>query len=92
MSFKEFINTSLNEAIKYHKKNGIPLDSFMNIEVHKNDRIMDEKRGEYKIDWDNLTILIYNCNIHQDYRLIITVFTKYLNDLLDDIIHYSDEK
>lgn len=92
LSFKEFINTSLNEAIKYHRKNGIPLDSFMNIEVHKNDRIMDEKRGEYKIDWDNLNILIYNCNVHQDYRLIITVFTKYLNDLLDDIIHYSDEK
>ena len=64
----------------------------MNIEVQKNGRTMDIKRGEYKIDWDELKLLIYNCNIHEDYRLIITVFTKYLNDLLDDIIHYSDEK
>ena len=92
LDFSVLMNTSLNEAIKYHRENGIPLDTFLGIEVTKNGRVMEMDRGEYKIDWDKLTLYVYNCNMNQDYRLIMSVNTKYLNELLDNIINYKQEK
>lgn len=92
LDFSVLLNTSLTEAVKYHQENGIPLDTFLFIDVQKNGRTMERERGEYKIDWNNLTIYVYNCNIAQEYRFILAVNTKYLNELLDDIIHYTDEK
>ncbi len=78
LDFSVLLNTSLNEAVKYHKDNGIPLDTFLYIDVQKHGRTMERERGEYKIDWDNLTVNIYNCNIAQEYRLILAVNSKYL--------------
>lgn len=92
LDMNQLMNTSLNEAIRYHRENGIPLSTFMKIEVQKNGRTMDIKRGEYKINWDELKLEIYNCNTSKEYRLLLSVHTKYLNELLDDIIHYKEEK
>lgn len=92
LDFSVLLNTSLNEAIKYHRNNGIPLETFMHIDVTKNDRTMEMDRGEYKIDWDNLSIYVYNRNLAANYRLILSVNTLYLNDLLSDIVHFKEEK
>lgn len=92
LDMNQLMNTSLNEAIRYHRENGIPLSTFMKIEVQKNGRTMDIKRGEYKINWDELKLEIYNCNTSKEYRLLLSVHTKYLNELLDNIIHYKEEK
>lgn len=92
LDFSGLMNTSLNEAIRYHRKNGIPLSTFMMIEVLKNNRTMEIERKEYEVDWDNLSIIIYNCNDAQEYRLVLTVFTNYLNDLLTDIAEFREEK
>lgn len=92
LDFSVLMNTSMMEAVNYHKAHGIPLDTFMNIEVIKNGRTMEIKRKEYEIDWDNLTVKIYNCNRAQEYRLVISVHTLYLNELLGDIIKYKNEK
>ena len=50
------------------------------------------ERKEYEIDWDNLSIIIYNCNECQEYRFILSIFTTYLNDLLSDIVDFREEK
>lgn len=92
LNFSSLLNTSLEEAVRYHKKNGIPLSSFMNIEILKNGRTMELERKEYEIDWDNLEVRIYNCNEMQEYRFILSVFTTYLNDLLADIVDFREEK
>lgn len=92
LDMNQLMNTSLNEAIKYHRENGIPLSTFMKIEVQKNGRTMDMSRGEYRINWDELQLEIFNCNTYKEYRLLLSVHTKYLNELLDDIIHYKEEK
>ena len=92
LNFSSLLNTSLEEAVRYHKKNGIPLSSFMKIEILKNNRTMELERKEYEIDWDNLEVKIYNCNIAQEYRFILSVFTTYLNDLLADIVDFREEK
>lgn len=92
LDFSVLLNTSLMEAVKYHKANGIPLNTFMDISITKNGRIMESERKEYEIDWDNLTVYVYNCNIAQEYRFILYVNTLYLNELLGDIIGYKEEK
>ena len=92
LDFSGLLNTSLEEAVRYHRKNGIPLSTFMNIELLKNNRTMEIERREYEIDWDNLEVKIYNCNQYQDYRFILSVFTTYLNDLLADIVDFREEK
>lgn len=92
LDFSPLLNTSLEEAVRYHKKNGVPLSTFMKIEILKNNREMEIERKEYEIDWDNLSIVIYNCNECQEYRFILSVFTTYLNDLLSDIVDFREEK
>lgn len=92
LDFSPLLNTSLEEAVKYHRENGIPLSSFLKIEILKNNREMDIEKNEYEIDWDNLSIKVYNCDRNQEYRLILSVFTNYLNDLLADIVDFREEK
>lgn len=92
LDFSVLLNASLMEAIKYHKKHGIPLTVFMDAEVVKGDRVMDPKRKEYEIDWENLTLYVYNCTKNIDYRFVLSVNTVYLNDLLSDIVKFRDEK
>ena len=92
LDFSVLLNTSLNEAVRYHRKHGIPLTTFMNIEVIKNNRTMKPENKEYEIDWDNLTIYVHNCNINVEYRFILSVNTLYLNELIQDIVNFKDEK
>lgn len=92
LEFSVLLNTSLNEAVNYHRKHGIPLTTFMNIEILKNNRTMEIERNEYEIDWDNLIVYVHNCNILQEYRFILSVNTMYLNDLLADIVKFKEER
>ena len=92
LDFSVLLNTSLNEAVNYHKKFGIPLNTFMNIDVMKNNRSMSIENKEYYIDWDNLTLYVYNCSIHVEYRFILSVNTVYLNELLADIVKFREER
>ena len=92
LDFSVLLNASLNEAVNYHKKHGIPLSTFMEIVVLKNDREMELERREYDIDWDKLTIYVNNCNRLAQYRFILIINTEYLNNLLADIIKFREEK
>lgn len=92
LDFSVLLNASLNEAVYYHKKNGIPLNTFLDIEILKNNRTMDIELKEYEIDWNNLTVYIYNCDIVQEYRFILSVNTLYLNELLADIVKFKEER
>ena len=53
----------------------------------KNNRTMEIERKEYKIDWDNLTLLVYNCNKNQEY---IDNHAFEFN-VLDMIVNHVDE-
>ena len=92
LDFSVLLNTSLNEAVNYHRKFGIPLTTFMDIIVLKGNREMEIKRNEYRIDWDNLILYVNNCNIISEYRFVLLVNTEYLNNLLADIIKFREEK
>lgn len=92
LDFSVLLNTSLNEAVSFHKKHGIPLTTFMGVEVLKNNRTMEEEKNEYYIDWDNLTLYVNNCVINHEYRFILYVNTEYLNNLLADIVKFREER
>lgn len=92
LDFSVLLNASLMEAIYYHRRNGVPLNTFLNIELLKNGRTMELERKEYEIDWDNLIVYVYNCNILQEYRFILSVNTRYLNELLADIVKFKKER
>lgn len=92
LDFSVLLNTSLNEAVSFHRKHGIPLTTFMGIEVLKNNRTMEIEKNEYYIDWDTLILYVNNCNINQEYRFILYVNTEYLNNLLADIVKFREER
>ena len=92
LDFSVLLNTSLMEAVSYHKKFGIPLTTFMDIDVLKNNRTMEVEKKEYEIDWDNLTLYVYNCEIAVEYRFILSVNTVYLNELIADIVKFREER
>jgi hypothetical protein len=92
LDFSVLLNTSLNEAVSYHKKHGIPLTTFMDAVVLKNDREMEIEKKEYYIDWENLTLYVNNCNNTANYRFVLLVNTEYLNDLLADIVKFREER
>jgi hypothetical protein len=92
LDFNVLLNTSLKEAISYHRKHGIPLTTFMNVDVLKNNRTMEIERKEYEIDWDKLILYVYNCNKYQEYRFVLSINTVYLNNLLEDIVKFREEK
>ena len=92
LDFSVLMNTSLNEAIRYHKKHGIPLTMFMDAVVMKNGREMEIEKKEYYIDWENLTLYVNNCSDNMDYHFILLVNTEYLNNLLADIVKFREER
>ena len=92
LDFSVLLNTSLNEAVKYHKKHGIPLTVFMDAVVLKNEREMKIEKNEYYIDWDNLILYVNNCTRSTNYRFILLVNTEYLNNLLADIVKFREER
>ena len=92
LDFSVLLNLSLNEALNYHKKHGIPITTFMNAVVLKGTREMEIERKEYEIDWDNLMLYVYNRNIASEYRFVLLVNTDYLNNLLADIVKFREER
>ena len=92
LDFSVLLNTSLKEAVNYHQQHGIPLSMFIDIEVLKNNRVMEIDKGEYYIELEKLMIYVRNCNRDAEYRFILSVNTRYLNDLLSDIVKFREEK
>ena len=86
LDFSILLNTSLTECIKYHLKHGIPIDTFISVNVMKGNKLMSEEIGEYKINWETLTLTTYNSNTSSTYRFIMHVNTQYINDLIKDLL------
>ena len=89
------------KCIRYNYNNGVPLETFMKIEVKKDGRTMTPMI-EYDIDFSDLddpkkidpVINLYtkNCNPNSTYRIIIHINTRYINELLTDILSLDKEK
>lgn len=92
LDFSSLINVSLKEAIKYHIDHNIPLDTFIQAFVMKDNKKMDITKGEYEIDFENLILTTHNANEVSTYRLIIYVNTMYINNLVADLLDAKTER
>ena len=101
MDITPILNHSVMKCIRYNYNNGVPLETFMKIEVKKDGRTMTPMI-EYDIDFSDLddpkkidpVINLYtkNCNPNSTYRIIIHINTRYINELLTDILSLDKEK
>lgn len=94
LSVEQIFNTSLQECANYHKRYNIPFDVFLDIKCLKDNRLMNKERREYEIlTVDNeLSIKVYNWNPASTYRLLVSVNTSYINDLIARICDIGEEK
>lgn len=92
LDISQLMNSSMMKCIEYHKNHSMPVTMFMRCVVMKDNRVMDEEKGEYKIDYENCTLTTYNCNPDSTYRLIIHINVLYVNKLVNDLLHLSEEK
>jgi hypothetical protein len=85
ISIEPILNESLKRAIQYHLKTGIPIEKFLNIQLRENGQILNE--AMYYIDWYRNELHITRPNTHRTYRLLISIATEYINNLIKEIYH-----
>lgn len=94
LSVEQLFNNSLLECMNYHKRFNLPWEVFLNIKCMKDNRLMNKDRREYELIMNNgeLSIRVYNYNYSSTYRLIMSVNTVYINDLISRICDIDEEK
>lgn len=87
-------NESLKACAEYHRKFNIPMSTFIDLKAIKNNRVMSLERKEYEILWESnpLSIKVYNWNPAATYRLLVSVNTIYINELIGRIFGKDEEK
>lgn len=84
MNIRTLFNNSIHRCIEYHKKHGISLSTFLQIDIMKDNTML--KRGiDYDIDLDNFELITKNINHYSTYRMIVFVNTFYINSLIKDL-------
>lgn len=90
----QIFNESLKVCVDYHRRHHIPMTTFLDMRCIKNNRVMSEERGEYEMMWDNnpISVKVFNWNPASTYRLLVSVNTVYINELVGEIQNMNDEK
>ena len=80
----QMFNTSIREAIKYHKDNGLPLFDFLDIKVRRQGKPIYNKE-DYELDLDNMMIRFVNQNTFYTYTILVCVNIDYINSLIKSL-------
>lgn len=91
MSIEPVMNKSILYMIKYHTRHGIPINTFLTIDIYKDSDKLEFGK-DYKIDFDRFTLTTMNGNKNSTYRMIIYVNTKYINQLIAELTGFNEEK
>lgn len=94
LSVEELFNNSLEECSEYHKRFNMPWDVFLDIKCMKDNRLMSKDRREYEVIMHEgkISIKVFNCNSSSTYRLLMSVNTAYINELISRICDIDEEK
>ena len=84
INFSGIVNDSINFAIDYHLKNGLPLVDLIDIKVRKQGKLVRENR-EYCIDWANRIIEFKNQDMYHTFTILICINLEYINQLIKDL-------
>jgi len=91
MDIKQLFNNSMMRCIEYHKEHGIPLSTFMQYTVMKDNQTL-KPHIDYELDFDEFKLITKKINPSSTYRLIIFVNTFYINSLIKDLFDLDEEK
>ena len=84
IEFKELLNASIIETIKYHNENSLPYFDFIDIKLRRQGQPLIYNK-DYIIDWDNFKIKINNANRVHTYNINVCINVEYINDLIKKI-------
>lgn len=84
VNFNQMLNMSIREAIAYHKKNGLPMVSFIDIKIRRQGKPIHEFQ-DYTIDWDKLEIHFKHGDTFHTYNILICLNITYINTLMKDL-------
>lgn len=86
-----FEKTNIKDIIVYHNEQGIPNDILLQFIVMKNNEQLHEvvvkdntNEGDFEINWDDLSLKIYNIDVGATYRLVIYLNNLYIQQLGDN--------
>lgn len=91
MSIEPVLNKSILYIIRYHVRHGIPINTFMTIDIYKDSEKL-VYGTDYKIDFHTFMLTTYKTNKSSTYRMVIHVNTKYINELIADLTGFNEEK
>lgn len=83
ISIESILNESLNAVIDHHLRFGIPMERFIKIQFRENGQILNDEM--FFIDWSKRELTLVKPNPRRTYRLIVTVSTEYINNLLKEL-------
>lgn len=83
ISIDNILNQSLRVVIDYHLKFGIPMDRFIKFQFRENGEILNDEM--FYIDWARRVLVLTHPNPRRTYRLIITVSTDYIHNLIKEL-------
>lgn len=82
----ELFDNNIIQIIRENYEYNVPMDTFIKVIVTKdNEEILEGI--DYKVNWTNLTIDVYNLDVTSTYRLILYINNLKLNQRLIEITH-----
>jgi len=92
MDISTLFNNSLIDIIQYHIDKGIPTSVFLKISIMKDNALLDPLNNDYSIDMTKLILTTNVVNTISTYRLVVYVNTLYINNLIETLYGFTEEK
>lgn len=92
LDFGSIIAGNIEACIRYHKENGIPLETLITERVLVNANFLSKEDGDYTVDYDDFKLTLKNhLSPIATYTLVIFVNTLYMNELKKKIFDLKTE-
>lgn len=87
IDYSPLMQSSIQEVVNYHLKNGIPLINFLDVKVRKLGKLL--RYGvDYEIDYAKNTIQFFNKEpIFYTHTVILSIDAQYINEMIKEIFH-----
>lgn len=86
------LSNTLIRFIEDHNLKGIPIETFLDIKIVKDNRMLELSRNHYSIDYKEGVLTTNVCNIYSTYRILIYVNTLYINNLATEVLQLNKER
>jgi hypothetical protein len=90
LDISTLFNNSMEASIKYHLKNGIPMERLIRMTVIKDNEPLPAE--DFDVDYEKMQLITKKVNTTSTYRLIIHANTLYVNELVSEILEFNKEK